>query len=145
MWVVILELFSMTFDTRWRLVELIFLEKQGTIIWIIYRRTHFRGSSIKDVGNWKGVGVINWLKGDTDKQALKLICQRFFNFQPIILKFSANASFLRPFEWRNQIWPNPTAQCTFCTVQHTFCTVFPTFSIFKNKKLEKQCKICTVQ
>ena len=33
------------------------------------------------------------LKGDTGKQALKLICQRFFNFQPIILKFSTNASF----------------------------------------------------
>ena len=33
------------------------------------------------------------LKGETGKQAIKLICQRFFNFQPIILKFSANASF----------------------------------------------------
>ena len=32
-------------------------------------------------------------KGDTGKQALKHICQRFFNFQPIFLKLSANASF----------------------------------------------------
>ena len=33
------------------------------------------------------------MKGDTGKQALKHICQRFFNFQPIFLKLSANASF----------------------------------------------------
>ena len=42
-------------------------------------------------------------KGDTGKQALKLICQRSFNFRPIILKFSANASFLKLFELCNQI------------------------------------------
>ena len=72
-----------------------------------------------------------FFKGDTDKQALKLICQRFFNFQPIILNFSANASFLRPFEWRNQIWPNTAAQRTFCTAQRTFCTVFQSFLFFK--------------
>ena len=76
------------------------------------------------------------LKGDTGKQALKLICQHFFNFRKIILKFSANASFLkaRPFEWHHQIWPNTTAQCTFCTAKRTLCTVFPPSSILKNKK-----------
>ena len=39
----------------------------------------------------------NVVKGDTGKQALKHICQRFFNFQPIFLKLSANASFFKAF------------------------------------------------
>ena len=38
------------------------------------------------------------LKGDTAKQALKHICQCFFNFWVIFLKLSANASFF------NAVW-----------------------------------------
>ena len=41
--------------------------------------------------SWRKIFQV--LKGDTGKQALKHICQRFFNFQPIFLKLSANASF----------------------------------------------------
>ena len=74
------------------------------------------------------------LKGDTSKQALKHICQRLFNFWPITLKFLANASFFRRFEWRNQIWSNTTAQCTFCIAQRTYCTVFPTREKISIKK-----------
>ena len=37
--------------------------------------------------------LIELLKGDTAKQALKLICQRFFNFCLILMKLAANASF----------------------------------------------------
>ena len=44
---------------------------------------------------WEKLNRFHYLKGDTDKQALKLICQRFFNIQPIILKFAANASFFK--------------------------------------------------
>ena len=40
-------------------------------------------------------GFLENLKGDTGKQALKHICQRFFNFQPNLLKFSGNASLFK--------------------------------------------------
>ena len=122
----------MTFDTRWRLVELIFLEKQGTNIWIIYRRTHFRGSSIKDVGNWKGVGVINWLKGDTDKQALKLICLQFLQF---LSNFNETLSISLFFRGRlNRALRSdltPLHSAHFTTAQLALCTNFPTLLFFK--------------
>ena len=55
--------------------------------------------------------------------------------------------FSSPFEWRNQIWPNTTAQCTFYTAHCTFCSVFPTWNTLKNKKVGKtvQNVRCAVQ
>ena len=46
----------------------------------------------------------------------------------------------RRFEWGSQIWPNTTAQCTFCTARHTFCTVKNQLFTLKNKKVGKSVK-----
>ena len=51
------------------------------------------------------------------------------------------------FEWSNQIWPNTTAQCTFCTAQGTFCTVVPTLKLAKQKswKNSAKCAMCSAK
>ena len=53
----------------------------------------------------------------------------------------------RQFEWCGQIWPNTTAQCTFCTAQLTFCTVFQgkelIFDSAKCVPCSAKCALCS--
>ena len=106
---------------------------------------NYTSSTFEESGFWNF--EIKLLKGETGKQALKLICQHFFNFQLIHWNFQHKLLFLKSFKQHDQIWPNTTIQYTFRTAQHKFCTVFLTFLFFNVEKVGKtvQNARCAVQ
>ena len=106
---------------------------------------NYTSSTYEESGFWNF--EIKLLKGETGKQALKLICQHFFNFQLIHWNFQHKLLFLKSFKQHDQIWPNTTIQYTFRTAQHKYCTVFLTFLFFNVEKVGKtvQNARCAVQ
>ena len=81
-------------------------------------------------------------KGQWIKKPMGLFGCRFFNFQPFFNEtLSITFFFFRPFEPCAQIWPNSTAQCTFCYC--TACTLhwFSNFFVFQGRELIFLCGI----